>query len=185
MEAEEIEDDPGREVNSTTPLPTKKGARAKNNTPAVHPSNTLTRFLEPPGPCPLSAWQDFNRQCPVCQQKGFSSRALELHVNECLDVARETIPARENAVEEGKGGAENAEGWNALAYARTKTEKSAGRAISKADKKARKKGPRSSGETSEKTTVVVDNRKKQHSSDGSAKKSKTHRSPKLVGGSGL
>lgn len=53
-------------------------------------SSTLTRFLGPRGAPSISVWEDANRQCPVCQQSGFSSRSLSLHVNDCLDARSRT-----------------------------------------------------------------------------------------------
>lgn len=64
---------------------TKKNGKAKRVDAIVAPPNTLTRFLSLAGPPFSSAWEDVNRQCPVCQQNGFSSRGLALHVNSCLD----------------------------------------------------------------------------------------------------
>lgn len=87
---EEIEDTSSQEdqhVHVNLPRATKKQqAKSKKDSPG--PSSTLTRFLGPAGPPSLAAWEDVNRQCPVCQQTGFSSRSLALHVNECLDVGR-------------------------------------------------------------------------------------------------
>lgn len=65
----------------------KKGKSKKADALPPPPANTLTRFLAP-GPFAQSVniWDDVNRQCPVCQQAGFSStQALALHVNSCLD----------------------------------------------------------------------------------------------------
>lgn len=62
-----------------------KDAQSNKTNKRVLPGNLLTRFLGPPAPPSLSAWEDVNRQCPVCQKKGFSSHGLALHVNECLD----------------------------------------------------------------------------------------------------
>lgn len=98
---EQIEDTSSQEAENivqvaTTTAKTKQAKTTKDAIPT--PSNTLTRFLGPPG-CPiLSAWEDMNRQCPICQQKGFSSPALALHVNDCLDAAKTS------AVDHGKSG---------------------------------------------------------------------------------
>lgn len=92
MDIEEIDDNCSEEVcpPATTVTTKKRGnGKSKKESPAVAAaSSTLTRFLGPAGPPSLSAWEDVNRQCPVCQQTGFSSRSLALHVNECLDVGR-------------------------------------------------------------------------------------------------
>lgn len=96
MDIEEIDDNSSQEgCPPATTATTKKRSKGKGKSkkepqsPAVSSSSstsTLTRFLGPAGPPSLSAWEDVNRQCPVCQQAGFSSRSLALHVNECLDV---------------------------------------------------------------------------------------------------
>ncbi|CAM9349048.1 unnamed protein product [Ectocarpus sp. 4 AP-2014] len=88
MDVEEIDDNSSQEANlppATLALATKKRTKTKKDSPAVAPSSTLTRFLGPAGPPSRSAWDDVNRQCPVCQQTGFSSRSLALHVNDCLE----------------------------------------------------------------------------------------------------
>ena len=87
MEIEEIDDNSSQDAicPATTPLPAKKRTKTKRNPPTVPPSSTLTRFLGPLGTPSISVWEDANRQCPVCQQSGFSSRSLALHVNNCLD----------------------------------------------------------------------------------------------------
>lgn len=77
-------------TTSAVPVVTKKRTKTKKNPPAVAPLSTLTRFLGPAGPPSLSAWEDVNRRCPVCQQAGFSSRSLALHVNDCLDVTKKS-----------------------------------------------------------------------------------------------
>ncbi|CAM9366923.1 unnamed protein product [Scytosiphon promiscuus] len=94
MDIEEIDDNSSQEARAppaalTLPI-TKKRAKPKKDkdSPAAAPSTTLTRFLGPAGPPSLSAWEDVNRQCPVCQQTGFSSRSLALHVNNCIDVGQ-------------------------------------------------------------------------------------------------
>ncbi|CAB1119346.1 unnamed protein product [Ectocarpus sp. CCAP 1310/34] len=88
MDVQEIDDNSSQEANlppATLALATKKRTKTKKDSPAVAPSSTLTRFLGPAGPPSRSAWDDVNRQCPVCQQTGFSSRSLALHVNDCLE----------------------------------------------------------------------------------------------------
>lgn len=77
MDVEEIKGDTGLQEKSPW-----NGSKKKNM-----PSNrvTLTRFLGPSVPPSVAQWNDINRECPVCKRKGFSSRALEVHVNECLD----------------------------------------------------------------------------------------------------
>ena len=83
----EIEDNPGggegAKIGGLAKKMIKKGAPSSS---ATSSRSTLTRFLGPSGPPSRALWEDINRQCPVCQRKGFSSRALALHVNECLDV---------------------------------------------------------------------------------------------------
>lgn len=92
MDIEEIDDNSSQEdcPPATTATTTKRAkGKSKKESPAAAStpaSSTLTRFLGPAGPPSLSAWEDVNRQCPVCQQTGFSSRSLSLHVNECLDL---------------------------------------------------------------------------------------------------
>lgn len=94
IDIEEIDDNSSQEdCPPATTAATKKRAKNKNRSKKESPavaSSTLTRFLGPSGPPSLSAWEDVNRQCPVCQQTGFSSRSLALHVNECLDVGSST-----------------------------------------------------------------------------------------------
>ncbi|CAM9812527.1 unnamed protein product, partial [Ectocarpus sp. 12 AP-2014] len=88
MDVEEIDDNSSQEANlppATLASATNKRTKTKKDPPAVAPSSTLTRFLGPAGPPSRSAWDDVNRQCPVCQQTGFSSRSLALHVNDCLE----------------------------------------------------------------------------------------------------
>ncbi|CAN0173068.1 unnamed protein product [Ectocarpus sp. 12 AP-2014] len=110
MEVEEIDDNSSQEANlppATLALATKKRTKTKKDSPAVAPSSTLTRFLGPAGPPSRSAWDDVNRQCPVCQQTGFSSRSLALHVNDCLERrARTDASDGESAA----GGRQNAAG---------------------------------------------------------------------------
>ena len=98
MDIEEIDDNSSQEgcppatIEEATAKKQPKGkskskSKKEPQSPTVASStSTLTRFLGPAGPPSLSAWEDVNRQCPVCQQAGFSSRSLALHVNDCLDV---------------------------------------------------------------------------------------------------
>lgn len=86
-------------ATTTAVVAKKKRTNKKKSPPAVAPPSTLARFLGPAGPPSRSAWEDVNRQCPVCQQTGFSSRSLALHVNDCLD---ERKSAREAASSDGK-----------------------------------------------------------------------------------
>lgn len=88
---EEIEDSSSQEavarstVTSTTAAKKKSTNRKADGVPAPSNNNTLTRFLAL-GPHSRSAWEDVNRQCPVCQKRGFSTaQALAFHVNSCLD----------------------------------------------------------------------------------------------------
>lgn len=127
MDIEEIEDNSSQESNippaTTTAVVTKKKrANNKKNPPAVASPSTLTRFLGPAGPPSRSAWEDVNRQCPVCQQTGFSSRSLALHVNDCLDVKKSAPEAEssdgENEAVDGtstgvESGVRDADGRNA------------------------------------------------------------------------
>lgn len=86
MDTEEIDDDSSQENHVRATVGPKKKKSRKDKHALVPPANTLTRFLGPSGSTSSPDWEDVNRQCPVCQQRGFSSRALALHVNECLDV---------------------------------------------------------------------------------------------------
>lgn len=116
MDIEEIEDNSSQEdLPTATKASTKKRPKRKKEPPAAA-SSTLTRFLGPAGPPSLSAWEDVNRRCPVCQQTGFSSRSLALHVNECLDVGSTAGPRAVPADEEGGDASakERAGGRNAL-----------------------------------------------------------------------
>lgn len=88
MEIEEIDDNSSQDAicpATTTPFPAKTRKKPKKGPPVLPSSSTLTRFLGPRGTPSVSVWEDENRQCPVCQQSGFSSRSLALHVNGCLD----------------------------------------------------------------------------------------------------
>lgn len=91
MEIEDIDDNSSQDAlcPAATILPAKKRTnktkKDSKKKPIAHPSSTLTRFLGPRGAPSTSVWEDADRQCPVCQQGGFSSRSLALHVNECLD----------------------------------------------------------------------------------------------------
>lgn len=109
MEIEEIDDNSSQDALSpaATILPAKKRTnktRKDNKKNSIAPpSSTLTRFLGPRGAPSTSVWEDANRQCPVCQQGGFSSRSLAFHVNDCLDgrngsradVGESTVRAKE------------------------------------------------------------------------------------------
>lgn len=135
IDVEEIDDNSSQEANlppATLALATKKRAKTKDS-PAVAPSSTLTRFLGPAGPPSRSAWDDVNRQCPVCQQTGFSSRSLALHVNDCLDQGRRAPDANdgESAAagrKEAAGGVGNPDGRN-TATAKTAVGKEASSGI--------------------------------------------------------
>lgn len=134
MDIEEIDDNSSQEdcpPAPTTATAAKKRPRGKSKKEAQSPAvasstSTLTRFLGPAGPPSLSAWEDVNRQCPVCQQTGFSSRSLALHVNDCLDVGSNAgagaraVPASDEgevagSKETAKKGVGNAGGRNAPA----------------------------------------------------------------------
>lgn len=131
MDIEEIDDNSSQEANpAPTALP-KKQAKTKKDAAIVPPSISITRFLGPPAPPSRSAWEDVNRQCPVCQQTGFSSRSLAMHVNACLDsgnanqvVGGENTGAggREQS-EEGRSRAGNADGFEEAACAAPKSGK--------------------------------------------------------------
>lgn len=89
MDIEDIDDNSSQDdcpQAKTATATTKKRTKSKSKKESPAASSTLTRFLGPAGPPSFSAWEDVNRQCPVCQQTGFSSRSLALHVNECLDM---------------------------------------------------------------------------------------------------
>lgn len=85
MDVEDIKGKPGLEEKS--PWNGNKKTQKKTTPSSSVTSNrvTLTRFLGPFAPPSLAQWKDINRECPVCKRKGFSSRGLEVHVNECLD----------------------------------------------------------------------------------------------------
>ncbi|CAN0233470.1 unnamed protein product [Ectocarpus sp. 6 AP-2014] len=126
MDVEEIDDNSSQEANlppATLALATKKRTKTKKDSPAVAPSSTLTRFLGPAGPPSRSAWDDVNRQCPVCQQTGFSSRSLALHVNDCLERrARADASDSESAAggrKDAAGGVGNPDGRNKASSAIT------------------------------------------------------------------
>lgn len=105
MEAEAVGGNSSEESEETRASePTRRSKKRKGGTGVMAPSNTLTRFLGPSGPLSRNAWEDVNRQCPVCQRKGFSSRALALHVNDCLDVAGKTTDNGPNSGGEDCGG---------------------------------------------------------------------------------
>lgn len=131
MGIEEIDDNSSQEDRpppTTTTATIKKRPRSKSKNKETHSpaiasvasgSGTLTRFLGPAGPPSLPAWEDVNRQCPVCQQTGFSSRSLALHVNECLDVVSNA------GARAGAGGADEA-GEAAAAATKETTKKRVG-----------------------------------------------------------
>lgn len=164
-------------------LPVKKKGETKRDAAVVPPANTLTRFLGPPAAPSLSAWEDVNLQCPVCQRAGFSSQGLAFHVNHCLDVtaARKSegtgADVQRDVKKSGGGGGENAGSGNKPGNpAGHRVEKPASNGhTSAASSRSLKGGAGVSRAAPDRSAVKVVDCEEKPPSDNARKKSKTHR----------